>query len=282
MSKGVLLIARNNSEVDYTKQAIFSAKRIKKYLNLPVSLITDSPDYLKKKYKDESQVFDKIITIKKESGYTYKKYYDGTWTKKNLEFKNTSRSNVFELTPYNETLLLDTDFIISNDIFKNCFNQSHDFLIYDTAFDLAGWRDLSEFDFISEVGPKFYWATAIFFRKTETNRIFFDLVKHIQENWFHYRNLYQIRTTVFRNDHAFSIAIHTMNGLQDGDFSKPMPGTMYFSIDRDVLIEIKDEEFLILLEKQSEAGNYFPTKIKNSNVHIMNKFSLNRVIDNGN
>jgi hypothetical protein len=71
-----------------------------------------------------------------------------------------------------------------------------------------------------------------------------------------------------------------MNGFQAGDFAKPMPGTMYYSIDRDLLVEINNEDFLILLEKENEAGKYFPTKIKNSNVHVMNKFSLGRVIDN--
>jgi hypothetical protein len=282
MSKGVLLIARNNSEVDYVKQAVFSAKRIKKYLNLPVSIVTDNVQYLNERYTDSISVFDKVIELEKESSYTYKKYYDGSWTRKNLEFKNTSRSSVFDLTPYNETLLLDTDFIIANNLLSNCFTQAHDFLIYQDAFDLAGWRDVSEFNSISEVGPNFYWATAVFFRKTETNKVFFNLIKHIQENWLHYRNLYQIRTSVFRNDHAFSIAIHMMNGFQAGDFAKPMPGTMYYSIDRDLLVEINNEDFLILLEKENEAGKYFPTKIKNSNVHVMNKFSLGRVIDNDN
>jgi len=280
MSKGVLLIARNNSEVDYVKQAVFSAKRIKNYLNLPVSIITDNVQYLNERYTDSMSVFDKVIELEKESSYTYKKYYDGSWTRKNLEFKNTSRSSVFDLTPYNETLLLDTDFIIANNLLSNCFTQAHDFLIYQDAFDLAGWRDVSEFNSISEVGPNFYWATAVFFRKTETNKVFFNLIKHIQENWLHYRNLYQIRTSVFRNDHAFSIAIHMMIGFQAGDFAKPMPGTMYYSIDRDLLVEINNENFLILLEKENEAGKYFPTKIKNSNVHVMNKFSLGRVIDN--
>jgi hypothetical protein len=35
MTKGVVLIAQNNKEVDYVKQAAFLAKRIEKYLNLP-------------------------------------------------------------------------------------------------------------------------------------------------------------------------------------------------------------------------------------------------------
>ena len=43
MTKGVLLFANNNEHIDYVKQAIFCAKRIKKFTNLSVALVTDSP-----------------------------------------------------------------------------------------------------------------------------------------------------------------------------------------------------------------------------------------------
>ena len=128
MSKGAVLIARNNTEIDYIKQAVFCAKRIIKYLDIPVSIITDNKDYVETHFPDHP--FDSIIEISNDTNYTYKKYNDGNFTRKNLEFKNTSRSDAYDLSPYNETLLLDTDFIISNDVLKNCFLQQHDFLIY--------------------------------------------------------------------------------------------------------------------------------------------------------
>ena len=46
MSKGVLLFAQNNEQIDYIKQAVYLAKRIKRFLDLPVSLVTDSKEYL--------------------------------------------------------------------------------------------------------------------------------------------------------------------------------------------------------------------------------------------
>lgn len=276
MTKGALLIARNNSEVDYIKQAVFLAQRIKKYLDLPVSLITDNVKYLEETY--DRSVFDKVIAIDDSRNYTHRKYNDGNYTRKQLEFKNTNRSSVFDLTPYDETLLMDTDYIISDSVLKECFNQSSNFLIYKDGFEFSNWRDLNEFKYISEVGPDFYWATVVFFRKTAENKIFFDLLKHIQDNWAHYRLLYQLNTDVFRNDFAFSIAIHIMNGYTQGSFAKKMPGTLYYSTDKDLLVDLKDEEFTILVENQS--ASYFPVKIKGNSVHIMNKFSLGRIIDN--
>jgi hypothetical protein len=278
MKSGVVLIARNNSEIDYIKQAVFLAERVRKYLDLPTSIITDNKDYLEKNYPNH--IFEKIIEVESNNQYSYKKYNDGTFTRKSLEFKNTSRSSVYDLTPYDETLLLDTDYIISNDIFKKCFEQAHDFLIFKDGVELSGWRDLSEFDKITQAGPDFYWATAIFFRKTNLNRIFFDLVKHIQENWLHYRNLYQIHTTVFRNDHVFSIAIHTMNGFIKNNFAHPMPGKLFYITDRDLLVDLDEDTFLVLIEKEKSHGKYFALKLKGSNLHVMNKFSLNRIIDN--
>ena len=59
MSQGALLLARNNSEVDYIKQAVFCANRIKKYQGIPVSIITDAADYLEKTYP--AHPFDKVI-----------------------------------------------------------------------------------------------------------------------------------------------------------------------------------------------------------------------------
>jgi hypothetical protein len=279
MTQGVVLFARNNPQVDYIKQAHFLAKRIRKYLDLPTTLITDSKNYLISAYPDYNEVFDNVVFIPWKTGTSMKRYYDGTITQKKLDFRNDARCMAYDLSPYDETLLLDTDFIVSDTTFKNCFTQFADFLIYKDAYDLANFRDYSEFKHISDTSVDFYWATCVFFRKTATNKIFFDLVAHIQDNWQHYNNVFQINSSVFRNDHAFSIAIHVMNGYQQGPFANNMPGKMFYTTDRDLLIKLKDEQFFFLTEKENCLGEYVPIKFANSSVHVMNKFSLNRVID---
>ena len=60
MNKGVVLFAFNNGRIDYIKQAIYCAKRVKKYLNLPVQLITDNVDYVKDKYPFWNKYIDLI------------------------------------------------------------------------------------------------------------------------------------------------------------------------------------------------------------------------------
>ena len=278
--KGVLIFARNNAQIDYIKQAHFLAKGIKEYLDLPTTIVTDSIDYLKNTYKDYKTVFDQVIEVPLTTSLSRKRYYDGTNVFKQLEFKNDLRTSAYDLTPYEETLMLDSDYIVSNDLFKNCFTQDHDFLIFKEAHDLSGFRDNAQFVHISDTSVDFYWATCVFFRKTKANKIFFDLTKHIQENWQHYNSIFQINRRTFRNDWVFSIAIHIMNGYQRGDFSHTMPGTMYFTTDKDILWELKDDNFLFLIQKENYLGEYTPLKVKGSSVHVINKFSLNRIIDN--
>ena len=111
-TKGIFLIARNNSQVDYVKQAVFLAKRIRKYMDLPTSILTDGVDYLKENY--DERVFDRIIPLDYSPARNEKLYFDGALYQKSATFNNRSRCQVYDLTPYDETLLLDTDYVISN------------------------------------------------------------------------------------------------------------------------------------------------------------------------
>lgn len=279
MTKGVLLFARNNNEIDYVKQAYWLALRISKYLNLPTTLVTDNQEYLENAFPSYNTVFDSVVILDYTTGYTSKRYHDGTLIQKRLEFKNDTRPLAYDLSPYDETILIDTDVVIADESFLKCFEQSKDFLIYKDAYDLAQHRNYKEFEYVSETSVDFYWATCIFFRKTSKNKIFFDLVQHLQENWEYYNSIYQINSNVYRNDHAFSIAVHMMNGFQDGDFAGKMPGKLFYTIDKDELIELNDTSFKFLIEKENFIGEYTAIRFKNSTVHVMNKFSLNRIID---
>jgi hypothetical protein len=277
MSKGAFLIAQNNEHIDYVKQAVFLAKRIKKYLNIPVTVATDSADYLKDSF--DIQIFDQIISLDYTNESNLRYFFDGALTKKTASFKNNNRASVYDLSPYDETLLMDTDYVISNSLLKPVFNSSADFLIYKKSNDIAKVRDESEFDKISDTSVDFYWATVVYFRKTDTNRIFFNLVSHIEQEWNHYRRVYQITSSLFRNDFAFSIAIHIMNGFQSGNFAQQLPGSMMYTTDKDVLWKMNEDEMMFLVEKKDYLGEYTAIKTSGQTIHVMNKQSLNRIID---
>ena len=276
MTKGVLLFANNNRSINYVKQAIFLAKRIRKYMDLPTSIVTST-----QLTDEECSHFDKVLSHKlDEKKTTDKRHHDGDLYNKITRFYNYNRADAYDLTPYDQTIVMDTDFIVSNDILNNCFVQQKDLLLYKDATHVGIHNGTSEFLRVSDTSVDFYWATVFFFRKTNETKIFFDLIKHISKNYMHYRSMYQFRTTVFRNDFAFSIAIHIMNGYQQGDFAGKLPGTKFYSIDKDVLFDIVDDEIKILVQKTNRLGEYTAVKLKGSNCHVMNKFSLERIIDN--
>ena len=278
MSKGVLLFASNNGMIDYVKQAHWLALRIGKYMSLPTTIVTDVD--ITKSHPNFVSTFDQIIQVDNMlTASTNKRYYDGSLHKRVLPFNNGNRASAYTLSPYDETIVMDTDFVISNNILNNCFEQSKDFLIYNEATHIGALGKPEEFNRISDTGIEFYWATVFFFRKTPITKAFFDLLDHIKENYYHYRSVYQFKTTVYRNDIAFSIAIHIMNGYQHGNFAGRLPGKHYYAIDRDVLVNLNEDKFKVLVEKPNLLGQYYPVNFVGSNLHVMNKFSLERIID---
>lgn len=282
MTKGALLIARNNGNLDYVKQADFLAKRIIKYLDIPVSIVTDSVDYLKSNF--DSKIFDNIISVEYIDDNNRRNYFDGSLTKKILSFKNFNRYEAYNLTPYDQTLLLDTDYIINNDKLKNCFDSTADLMLFKESKDLSSTRDLDEFQKISDSGIDFYWATVVYFKKTLKNQIFFDLVSHIKENWEFYRKRYYISESLFRNDYAFSIAIHILNNFKNNpsiEIVSPLPIKHVYTLDKDLLLDIKNDSMKFLVQKKDYLGEYTAVTTNKINVHVMNKFSLERIIDKG-
>ena len=117
MSNGVLCFAHNNGKIDYLKQAEFLAKRVKQHLNLPTTLVTSTPQSL-----NSNKVFDQVIKIADDNS-NVKRYYNGSLHHQRLLFKNNDRVKSYELSPYDTTLVLDTDYIICNDVFKNAFRS---------------------------------------------------------------------------------------------------------------------------------------------------------------
>ena len=278
MTKGAVIFAQNNASLDYTKMAVFAATQIKKYLDIPVSIITDSENWLQESYPNHE--FDKVISIE-FSGTQYKNFNDGALFSKTVEWKNFTRDKIYNLTPYDKTLVIDSDYIINSAVLKPAFDNDYDFQIYRHSMDLATWRPILEFERVSQWSVPFYWATAFVFQKNSITESFFDLVAYIKSNWTYFRNLYGINANTYRNDYAFSIAIHIMNGKTNGGFAIDLPGKMTFITDKDLLVNIVDDKMKFLVEKKDYLGEYTLVKTQSLDVHVMNKSSLCRFIDGG-
>jgi hypothetical protein len=273
MTQGILIFAFNSDGVDYVKMAILSAKRAKKFLNRPVSLVTDSKKHLMDNFPNDVAVFDNIIESIDNTTQTTR-YYNGSNTFTKYVWKNSNRVDCYTATPYDETLVIDSDFIINSSFLSYVWEQPNEFLIYAKHNDLAGWRNTSEFEFVSEQSIPFYWATVFYFKKSKHNESFFSLIRHIKENWIYFVKLYQLNSTKFRNDIAFSIAIHMMNGFTTGNFATPIANKLTYTLDRDFLIKQNDQSMTFLVQANNSTDTYTLVKTANLDVHVMNKSSL--------
>jgi len=276
MTVGALIFAHNNTGIDYTRLAVFCAKRVRKYLDIPVSIVTDNGNWLRNNYPDHP--FDKVVEIPPEYQHHSKLFYDGTLSNKKLEWKNGTRFKAYDLTPYDTTLVLDSDMIICSNKLKDALSRDVPFQLFRQGFDITGWRDQTPYHRINPYSIPFYWATVCVFKKDPVVEAFFNLVSYIKQNWFYFRVLYSIDMENFRNDFAFSIAIHIMNGKMQGDFATELPGKLNFIEDKDVLLSANGPTLKFLLQKKDRLGEYIVAKTEGLDVHVMNKISLEREI----
>jgi hypothetical protein len=86
--------------------------------------------------------------------------------------------------------------------------------------------------------------------------------------------LYQLNSTKFRNDIAFSIAIHMMNGFTKGNFATPIANKLSYTLDRDFLVKQNDQSMTFLVQAKNSTDAYTLVKTNNLDVHVMNKTSL--------
>jgi hypothetical protein len=93
MSRGVLMYAHNNSEIDYLKIACANALMVQKNLGVPVTLITDDGTigWGKKALGEEfiNSCFENIVEIKRDYLFNNpRNFSDTSFSSKQLQFYN--------------------------------------------------------------------------------------------------------------------------------------------------------------------------------------------------
>ena len=277
MTRGILIIAHNSRQVDYAKTAIISGGLARKNLGLPVSLVTDRAtlDWMKESgtFQKASDIFDNIIETDRPQITNYRNLHDGLKTD-NVPFINSTRSSAYNLTPYDQTLLIDSDFLImTNDL--NCYwDTEHSVLVSDSMNDIVGNRVGVLDKWTSETGVQLFWATTVMFTKNSTAETFFNLVEYIKENYSYYSDLFRFDSRQYRNDISFSVALHLMSGFEKPTKSLP---PILTANSKDILESVGSDNSLKILTNISE--DFVLASIKNRDVHIMNKQSLIRQYD---
>ncbi len=242
-SRGVLLFAFNTDRTDYVKIAERAARLVHHTLNLPVTLVTDA--------KTASNYFDNIIYVTNELT-NYKVGEQTSW-------RNGDRWRAYELSPYDETLLIDSDYLMLDCNLLKLFEQDFDYRIMSSNSKPAGSWALK----MGMYSHDYVWATAILFRKTDKTKLLFDFVGRIQRNYRYYMHLYHMREGNFRNDYAFTIANNILNGY-NLNFDQGIPWPMLTFADITTSITLKRN---MLVVKEREKAYVIPRQ----NIHVMDK-----------
>lgn len=277
MNKGVLIFAHNSRQVDYALMAVIAGGLAKKKLDVPVSLVTDDStlEWMKisKIFSKAKKIFDKIIEIKKPITSNQRLLVD-TYTSTMVPFVNSNRASVWELTPYDRTLLIDSDYLIFSNSLSEYWDVDAKFMIASSMNDVRGDRIGILDKHVSETGIPLLWATTIMFTKDKETKLIFDLVDYIRENYSYYADLFRFNPSMYRNDIAFSIARHMLGGFQY-DEKNNLPPILTAS-GRDLIHDVKEDKITLLVNDDMSEDNVVATTIVNRDIHMMNKQSIVR------
>jgi len=255
MDKGIVIFGHNSKEIDYVKLANLSAKYATKKLSVPVTLVTDR-DSLTSTSSSLKDIDNLLVIDRPKISNT--RLLSG----KHVDFINTNRYLAFEYSPYERTLLIDSDFFILTDRLGAYWESKEEFLITKGMVSLGNKLSEDTVNLSPSTIPM-RWATAIMFSKTEHVSTIFKVVEYVKNNWFYFIDLYNLPPTSFRNDFAFTIANHIVNGFVPTDNFLPSP-----------LMTLENYKVT-----QFNTDNIMFDDIKiDSDVHIMNKFNIQELV----
>jgi hypothetical protein len=269
MSRGALLFAFNSPKYDYYQMAEYTAKRINHFLELPVTIVTDEASIS----SSTGYKFDKVILVEPNKENTR----DG------VPWINKGRCKAYDLTPYEETLLLDTDYMVNSKQLLKVFDTYVDFACHDTTAFFMHPKAAQEV--LSAYSYQTLWATVIAFKKTQRAKQIFECLEMVQNNYAHYANIHSFISAVYRNDYALTLALRIANGhtVLSGDI---IPWKLLHVGKNTNVYPDKDEEFnteyTILFDnwQRGKLRKEYIT-IKDTDFHAMNKDIFLELSKNG-
>jgi hypothetical protein len=269
-TRGVVLFAFNSSKYNYADMAVYTAKRVKAFLDLPTTLITDVDTY--KTILDDRKVFDGVVEVEP----------DLSNIKDQTSWINKGRYQAYELSPYNETLVIDVDYLVNSDTLLKTFDLSDTFCCHSNTHMLMHPEAAQE-----KMGYTYetLWATVIMFKKSERAKQIFETLEMVQNNYDHYANIHSFIGGVYRNDYGLTLALKIVNGHTDvpsdyipwnlihvGKNTSVYPNQVDVKVPCDGDVYDFNTEFTVMFDhwKKSKVRKEYML-IKDMDFHVMNK-----------
>ncbi len=248
-SKGVVFFAHNTVDVDYVRIADLSARLVEQHLDLPITLVTDTESQPEHDY-------DHVVRVE----YKGNNFRNDHISKEVKQWKNHGRYTAYEHSPYDNTLLIDTDYLVLDDGLLKLMELDYDYRVMENSNSSAETMPAR----MGQVSLPYLWATVVMFRKCPRSKMFFDLVGRIQRNWAYYRNLFMVDGTSYRNDYSFAMANIILNGYCSTS-KNIIPWKMFTVVQEVVRMDTNLKDKIIV------RLNDLAITIPKHNVHIMDK-----------
>lgn len=198
--KGALVFAFNNDQIDYLSMARWSARNIDRHLGIPTAIVTNEPF--------TERAYEQCICV--ETTGTNIRYFSDYDT--NVTWHNLNRMDAYKLSPWDQTLVLDSDYVVASDQLKVLLDSEQNFMCHRTAYDVTGLQSFDDLNVFGQHRFPMWWATVMMFRRSPQAKLIFECMAMVRDNWTHYRHLYSNTKSTYRNDHALSIALNIENG----------------------------------------------------------------------
>ena len=266
MSRGAILFAFNSPKFNYYDMAVATAKRANHFLDLPVTVVTDE----KSLPEQTEYLFDKTIVVQPDKDNI----------REHQVWINKGRFQAYGLSPYDETLLLDTDYMVNSNKLLRTFDIYDDFCCHDTTSFLM--QPTATQEVLSAYSLKTLWATVVTFKKTKRSKQIFDCLEMVQKNYDHYCNIHSFVGGLYRNDYALTLALRIANGHSDNK-RDIIPWNLIHVGKNTSIYRNSDDEFnteYTVMYDQWQRGKVRKEYItmKDCDFHVMNKENFMELI----
>jgi len=284
MNKGIMMFAyngkahdfdKNKMDIDYIQMACANAKNIKKYMqNNNVALVTDQSGKDRVFELNAETLFTHIIlTNNKSNGngpnsntnMNVRSMRVGDKTIR-MPWKNQTRPDSYDLSPFDQTILIDSDYFVFDNTLDTLFETGKNILCGKHVKEISHQNSLIDYDRLHHQSIKLFWATVLYFTKSTESMLMFEMMKAVKQNWEYYSKMYKFENSrTYRNDFAVSVALHFMQGKKETTYYD-LPFTIMCLADKNIMLNQKSFAFRY---KNGWAATGFPKQ----NIHIMNKES---------
>lgn len=257
MTRGVVMFAHNNGATDYYKMAVYTAKRVNRFLDLPVTVITDPNSVT-----DDTYTFDSVHYLEP----------DASNMRSNTTWINKGRYRVYDISPYDETLVLDTDYMVNSQQLLEVFNYSSDIVCHRATRSVLETLQQEQ---LGKWSAQSAWATVLRFNKTPRARDMFAVMQMVQTNYAHYSTIHRFQKYTYRNDYALTIALRAVNGHIEQREDYLQWSLLHVGLDT-AIHRVADTEY-VAVRKNKPRSDY--VILRDLDFHMLNKSNYMELID---